>query len=92
MPRWASRIQLEILNVRVERLNDITQKDVLAEGIKQTKEDSYWLAPLAGVPDFPWGDARMAYASLWNSINDNSGFGWDVNPFVWVIEFKKASS
>lgn len=89
MPRWASRINLEILNVRVERLHDITAAGVLAEGIKQTEQDGYWLAPLAGTPDFPWGDARMAYASLWNSINSKSGMGWEVNPWVWVVEFKR---
>jgi len=89
MPRWASRINLEIVNVRVERLHDITTADVLGEGIKQTDPDGFWLAPLAGVPNFPWNDARMAYASLWNSINEKSGFGWDANHWVWVVEFKR---
>lgn len=89
MPRWASRITLEILNVRVERLQAITTADVLAEGIKQTEPDGFYLAPLAGVPDYPWTEAVPAYASLWNSINAKSGFGWDFNPWVWVIEFKR---
>jgi hypothetical protein len=89
MPRWASRITLEITNIRVERLHEITPADVLAEGIKRSGEDGYWLAPLANVPDYPWNDAPMAFASLWNSINSKRGYGWDVNPWVWVIEFKK---
>jgi hypothetical protein len=89
MPRWASRVNLEILDVRAEKLHDITTEDVRAEGIKQTEPDGFWLAPLAGTPDFPWNDARMAYAALWNSINEKSGFGWDKNPWVWVIEFKR---
>lgn len=89
MPRWASRITLEIVDIRIERLQHISVEDVLAEGIKQTEPDGFYLAPLAGVPDFPWGDARMAYAALWNSINEKSGFGWDQNPWVWVVEFKR---
>ncbi len=88
MPRWVSRITLEIVSVRVERLQDITSADVLAEGIRRT-EDGEWLGPLAGVPGYPWGRADLAYAALWNSINAERGFGWDVNPWVWVIEFKK---
>lgn len=89
MPRWASRITLEIVTVRVERLQEITVTDVLAEGIKQTEPDSFYLAPLDGVPDFPWTQAIPAFASLWNSINEKRGYGWDTNPWVWVIEFKK---
>jgi len=89
MPKRASRITLEIVDLRVERLQHITVEDVRAEGIKHTQPDGYWLAPLAGTPDFPWNDARMAYASLWNSINEKRGYGWDKNPWVWVITFKR---
>ena len=88
MPRWASRITLEIVKIRVERLHAITTEDILAEGIKQTK-DEFWLGPLAGVPDYPWGRAELAYAARWNELNDKRGHGWDDNPFVWVIEFKR---
>lgn len=90
MPRWASRINLEILNVRVERLHDITEAGVLAEGIRQSNsEEKYWLAPLAGVPDFPWNNAISAYVALWNSINEKSGHDWNLNKWVWVVEFKR---
>lgn len=89
MPRWASRITLEIVNVRVERLKEITQADVLAEGIKHTEGDGYWLAPLAGVPDYPWNNAISAYVALWNSINEKRGYDWNINPWVWVVEFKR---
>jgi len=88
MERWASRINLEIVKVRVERLQDITKEDISAEGIKRTAGGE-WLAPLAGVPDYPWGYAHEAYAALWNDINDKRGYGWDVNPWVWVIEFRR---
>lgn len=88
MPRWASRITLEISKVRCERLQDITEADVLAEGITHTK-DGLWLGPLAGVPGYPWHLPQLAYAALWNELNEKRGFGWDVNPYVWVIEFRR---
>ncbi len=92
MPRRAARIILEIVSVRVERVQEISHQDILAEGIKRTDPDSYYLAPLDGVPDFPWTHAGPAFASLWNSINEKRGYGWDVNPWVWVIEFKLVES
>jgi hypothetical protein len=87
MPRWASRITLEVTGVRVERLNSISEEDCIAEGI------SYWqdnIGPCFGL--IP-GKAtnRTGYAAfgrLWNSINEKRGYGWDKNPFVWCISFK----
>ncbi len=85
MPRWASRITLEITGVRVERLQDITWADIRYEGVE---------CPLH---DFPGGlcvgecrELRQAFRNLWDSINGKSpGKTWDDNPWVWVIEFKK---
>jgi hypothetical protein len=74
LPRWASRITLEILKIRVERIQDITPEDCEAEGVGYRLNDLGW---------------RYAFGSLWNSINEKRGFGWDVNPFVWVIEFRR---
>jgi hypothetical protein len=71
MPRAASRINLEIVDVHVERLQDISEADAIAEGWPR---DSF---PL------PW------YHDLWDSLNAHRGYGWDVNPWVWVVEFKK---
>jgi hypothetical protein len=75
MPRWASRITLEITGVRVERLQDISEADALAEGCaaKHTADAEY--------------NARKAYAVLWESIN--GGGSWDANPWVWVVEFRR---
>ncbi|EFH5746281.1 hypothetical protein FCG09_15410 [Escherichia coli] len=87
MPRWASRILLEITNVRVERLNDISECDARDEGV-----------PPAGslLPDHPGtfltpkGDfamAKVAFQRLWESIYGEES--WNANPWVWVIEFKR---
>ena len=73
MPRWASRIALEVTGVRVERVQEISVEDALAEGMLAS--DPYKLA----------GE----YEALWNEINAKRGYGWDVNPWVWVVEFKR---
>jgi hypothetical protein len=72
MPRYASRITLEVTDVRVERVQNITDEDALAEGVDQ---DGY-------IP-------RVQFKNLWDSINAKRGAGWDVNPWVWVIEFER---
>lgn len=73
MPRWASRITLDVDSVRVERLNDCNRGDVMAEG-----------CPFQNMADGP--DPRKWYAELWDSINGHGS--WDRNPWVWVVEFK----
>ncbi|HHQ5760433.1 TPA: hypothetical protein ACSRHF_000910 [Klebsiella variicola subsp. variicola] len=86
MPRWASRILLEITDVRVERLNAISEEDARAEGII----DGGCLN--CGEPE-PCGcanqepDATDAFAYLWQSIYGQEN--WNANPWVWVIEFKR---
>lgn len=74
MPRWASRITLEITGVRVERLQEITPDDCRAEG-----------EPLANTDI----GVRYGFGQLWNSINAARGHSWDSNPWVWVVEFKR---
>ncbi len=81
MPRWASRITLEIVSVRVERLQGISEDDAKAEGVLSLPDAT--LKPVDG-------SARLQFAALWDSINAGRGFGWNVNPWVWVIEFKAA--
>lgn len=88
MPRWASRITLEIVCVRVERLNDISEADADAEGFGGD-------FPHAAFPEFDWTvEAKMGaktipecFAELWESINGEGS--WAANPWVWVIEFKR---
>ncbi|HDR9075923.1 TPA: hypothetical protein QDA97_004736 [Burkholderia vietnamiensis] len=80
MPRWASRITLEITGVRAERLQEISQDDAEAEGIDF----------LRSVPDADETlDARGLFHCLWDGINAERGHGWEANPWVWVIEFRR---
>lgn len=81
MPRWASRILLEITNVRVERVQEIGISDCLAEGIPDTSSDYH-----AGLYN---RTTVENFIHLWDSINASRGYGWDVNPWVWVIEFRR---
>jgi hypothetical protein len=75
MPRWASRITLEITSIRVERLQEISEEDAVAEGccVKLNGHDD----------DF----ARNCYRKLWETINGKGS--WDLNPWVWVVGFRK---
>jgi hypothetical protein len=93
MPRWASRILLEIVSVRVDRLQDISEADAWAEGCERGEP---WdngqgffpaLRDLGGGTYDGWDDAREWYADLWESINGPGS--WDANPWVWVVEFKR---
>lgn len=84
MPRWASRITLEVVSVRVERVQSITHEDALAEGI----EDAEPGADLR-IAGLPYSFARTRFCLLWNSINAARGYSWEVNPWVWVVEFRR---
>ena len=87
MPRWASRITLEITDIRVERVQDISEADAQAEGVKRLI-----LSPteIGGVPVHPMTSYyRDAFRLAWDSIYAKHGHGFDVNPRVRVIEFKK---
>ncbi len=84
MPRWASRITLEITRVRVERLQDISFADAAAEGLHYTSERlDRWSADASSWHATP----QQAYRALWESINGPDS--WDANPWVWAIDFKR---
>lgn len=74
MPRWASRLTLEITGVRVERLQDITDDDCFSEGIAAAGD--------------ALGNPRAPYRDLWDTINGKRA-PWSSNPFVWVISFTR---
>lgn len=83
MPRWASRLTLIVTEVRVERLNDCSEADAIAEGVEQTSLEGCWLDYR---PDgVPVGTARESYRTLWDSINGAGA--WATNPFVVAVIF-----
>lgn len=87
MPRSASRILLEVANVRVERLKDISDEDAIAEGIEQEPGTSHWKNYDTSPGGWRyWESPIQSYRTLWESINGKGS--WDLNPFCWVIEFK----
>jgi len=81
MPKWAARIWLEITNIRVERVQDISEEEVQKEGWPRDQE----MMPLINT-DYK---AKRWFQALWDSLNAERGFGWYKNPRVWVIEFKR---
>lgn len=87
MPRWASRITLEITNIRVERLQEITEKDALAEGVDWYSIEN----KIEGIGRWIEGIGRcqQAFRKLWDSINTKRGYSWESNPWVWVISFRR---
>lgn len=85
MPRWASRITLEITDIRVQRLQEISHHDALAEGCENTTHAS---APLL-LRKQPLTVAQLCYSHLWDSINTKPGTRWEDNPWVWVYTFRR---
>ncbi|WP_049300024.1 hypothetical protein [Serratia marcescens] len=96
MPRWASRITLEITAVRVERLNDISEEDAKAEGVRALENNfgngpaycDYLLPNLDDTAEW-YNRASDSFKSLWKSIYGAES--WRANPWVWVIEFRRVA-
>lgn len=102
MKRIHSRIDLEITDLRIQRIQDISPEDAYAEGLGKITKDGnlfkFGMADRDGLPGndnygWPWDqwekDPVAAFRKLWDAINAERGFGWDVNPWVWAISFKK---
>lgn len=93
MPRWASRIELEIVDVRVQQLQDISDADAQAEGVEghYIENGWYWRNYLLSDEDAAirpmLTSAKDSFRSLWGSINGPGS--WDINPYVQVIEFRR---
>ncbi|EBJ0776692.1 hypothetical protein DOG16_18440 [Salmonella enterica] len=83
MPRWASRITLEITDVRVERVQDISQIDAIAEGGPPDHPSFSKISREMGFSDWP----RSWFAQTWWGIYGREA--WNTNPWVWVIEYKR---
>lgn len=91
MPRWASRIQLEVTGVRVQRVQDISEEDAIAEGITPIApgyEDIMWSQFVTENKIATTREPIEAFEILWDSINAKRGHIWASNPWVWVIEFE----
>ena len=105
MPKWVARLWLEITDVRVERVQDISEKDAIAEGIYservitdvhcyggrpvEEQAERFW-SPKDSNDDDGCDDAVSAYAALWDSIN-GLRYNWSSNPWVWCIEFRRVT-
>ena len=83
--RWAARILVEILSIRVERVRDISEAGAVAEGISGDSEFGFFY-----VGKFlAFGDAIAAYLCLWDSINEKKGLGFLFNPWCWVVRYRR---
>lgn len=93
MPKWASRITLEVTGVRVERVQDISEEDAIAEGI-QVEDRSFgraWRNYDSRMPSEWFTHHTASFWSLWDSINAKRGYSWESNPPVWVVEFRRVT-
>jgi hypothetical protein len=92
LPRWASRITLEVKSIRAERLHDITEEDANAEGVRpgQRWADSTY-PPRSAEHRYKVSEThREAYARAWNTIHGNDA--WRANPWIWAIEFTRVEA
>ena len=78
MPHWASRINLEITGIRIERVQDISEQDAITEGVSPSI-----------CPPYDHIAHKAAFMTLWDSINKKRGYSWDSNPWCWVIGFRR---
>ena len=84
MPRAACRLFLKIKSIRVERLQEISEADAIAEGIEKWDSVNYKIyGKYAGKTE----NAKKSYSTLWQSINEPES--WEANPWVWVVEFER---
>lgn len=87
MPRWASRITLEVTASRVERLQAITEEDAIAEGM--TKRGHWWDAGPNWKGDGAGESALEAFAITWDTIDAKHGHSWEANDYVFAVTFRR---
>lgn len=85
MPRWASRLTLTVTDVRVERLQDISEADAIAEGIEPSALSGHWKD--YGPDPLPWASPVESYRSLWKSLHTKPDHLWADNPWVCALSF-----
>ena len=100
MPRWASRINLKVMGVRIERVQEISEEDAQAEGVDAADDYPGYCPECHGYGvtgcccDYSQdcvtcATAKGRFSALWDSINAKRGFSWNTNPWVWVISFRR---
>ena len=92
MPRALCRIILEITDIRVERVQNITSDGAIAEGayeVRKVGDIAHATWTMDGL-DWRYDTPREAFAATWDSLYAARGLGWDVNPWIWVVTFKRA--
>ena len=94
MPKEAARIWLKVKDVRVERLQEITEEQAKAEGAKQCYEQINTIEnrPVTYIAEDGNGYYILGFKSIWNSTikkSDLDRYGWDASPWVWIIEFER---
>lgn len=87
MPRWAARITLEVTDVRVQRVQDISPQEAVAEGMELCGLHPYVRPGM--ISEQYW---IKTFSDYWDSINAKRGYGWDANPWVWAITFRKVAN
>jgi len=102
MKKKFARIWLRIKDIRVERVQDICGSDAMSEGIRTEflppdpdnfhPPNSYGYVHSSDKTELIKHTATEAFQELWNSINEKRGFGWNVNPWTWVIEFERCEN
>lgn len=90
MPRWASRITLEVVATKIERLHDISEADALIEGIQGPFDLGYFAYRIPGDSKPRYSTARAAYEALWVQLNGVED--WEANPWVVAVRFKRITA
>lgn len=83
LPRWATRLILRVTDVRVQRLQEISEEDAIAEGLQVSERTGFYL---------PGNNAyaTWAFRDLWDALNAKRGYSWQSNPWVWAVSFERA--
>jgi len=97
MPRWACREVSEVKRIRAERVQEISEEDAIAEGILYVQHDDiggHFEAPSiitrSGIVQTDF--AVEAFSHLWDTINYARGYGWEVNPWVWCVDYMRTEA
>lgn len=89
MPRWASRLTLDVTGVRAQRVQEISDDDAVAEGVARNPvQEGTWMHYPTGTSSAGWSSPRESYASLWDAAYAARGLGWHANPWVWVYDLR----